>query len=422
MNSADIGQLQRAWQVEEEIRDHLAAVSRVVDQNQVKVLQAFAYARISDSHLFGSTGYGYNDRGREQLQVVYAKVFGAEAALVSPLLVSGTHALAVAFFSLLRAGERLLYATGEPYDTLWPVIGLRGEGMGSLKDHGVDFCCVALTSSGAIDIAVVLATIDERTTVVAIQRSAGYAWRRALSVAEIGHAISMIRMDWPHIRIVVDNCYGEFTELSEPPEVGADLTVGSLIKNPGGGLAPTGGYLVGKREAVQAASFRLTAPGIGQECGSYENHRLFYQGLFLAPHVVGEALKGNLFAAALLTQSGYACAPAVHEPRGDIVLRIRLGTPDRLIAFCQAIQSASPVDAHARPEPDLLPGYESAVIMAAGAFVQGSSIELSADGPLREPYIAYLQGGLTYSHVKWAIIQAIDSLEKLSHDDVIIET
>lgn len=405
--------LANAWKKQEELREHLAHIERVADVNQVKVLRAFARAEVSDSHLFGSTGYGYDDRSREQLQRVYAAAFGAEDALVSPLIVSGTHALAIAYFALLRPGQTLLSITGDPYDTLWPVIGLRGVGMGSLRDYGIGFASIALTETDQIDLAAVESALaDRQVTVVTIQRSAGYSWRRALSIAEIAQAIAMMKQIRPDIRVVVDNCYGEFTEALEPPAVGADLTVGSLIKNPGGGLAPTGGYLAGTSDAVAAASFRYTAPGIGRECGSYENYRLLFQGLFLAPHTVGEALKGNLLAAALLADAGLECAPAVGEPRCDIVLRVRLGSARRLIAFCQAIQAASPIDAHVRPEPAALPGYDSPVIMAAGAFVQGSSSELSADGPLREPYIAYLQGGLTFSHVKWAVLQAVQALQE----------
>ncbi len=400
-------------EVESAIVPELRAIEHTIDVNQMRVLDAFREASVSDAHLFGSTGYGLDDRGREQLERVYARAFGADCALVRPGIVSGTHALTVAFFGLLRPGDTLLYATGDPYDTLEPVIGLRGRGMGSLRDFGVGFASVPLLETGAIDVDGVLAAIDERTKVVALQRSPGYAWRRALSVREIGIAISAIKGEYPHVRIVVDNCYGEFTEEVEPSMVDADLTVGSLIKNPGGGLAPTGGYLVGQCDAVEAASYRLTAPGLGMESGSYENHRLFFQGLFLAPHIVGQALKGNLFAAQALSMHGFHCEPAPADARGDIVLRIRLGTADRLIAFCQAIQQASPVDAHVAPMPASMPGYSDPVIMAAGAFVQGSSIELSTDGPLREPYVAYLQGGLTYSHVKIAIMMAIKKLTLL---------
>ncbi|MCY0876597.1 MAG: methionine gamma-lyase family protein [Firmicutes bacterium] len=413
MSSRNQDALQRAWQIEEQIRAPLAQIERLVDLNQAKVLQAFTSAQVSESHLHGSTGYGYNDRGREQLQVVYAKAFGAEDALVSPLIVSGTHALTIAYFALLRPGQRLLSITGDPYDTLFPVIGLAKDGMGSLREFGIGFTSISLLPSGGIDLpSLRKALADTTVSVVAIQRSAGYAYRRGLSVAEIADAITLIKTMRPDVRVVVDNCYGEFTELQEPSEVGADLTVGSLIKNPGGGLAPTGAYLVGTAEAVAAASYRLTAPGLGREAGSYENYRLFYQGLFMAPHTVGEALKGNLLSAAMLADAGIESAPAVGEPRVDLVLRIKLESAERLIAFCQAIQAASPIDAHARPEPDALPGYESPVIMAAGAFVQGSSIELSADGPIREPYVAYLQGGLTFSHVKWAMAHAISALSR----------
>ncbi len=407
-----IGERDFSWmeEVERTIRPTLEEIDRLIDRNQLKVLSAFAGARVSDAHLFGSTGYGLGDRGREQLDAVFAAAFGAQAGLVRPSLASGTHALAAAYFGLLRPGDTLLYATGAPYDTLETVIGLRGAGMGSLREFGVLYRCVELLPDGSVDVDAVLAALDERVTVVAFQRSPGYRWRRALRVAELGRAIGAIKAVRPDVRTVVDNCYGEFTETIEPSAVGADLTVGSLIKNPGGGLAPTGGYIVGAVDAVERASYRVTAPGVGAEMGSYEQYRLYFQGLFLAPHVVGQALKGNAFAAAALTRAGIDCAPGTEEQRGDIVLRIRLGTAERLVAFCQAIQQASPIDAHVAPEPWQMPGYGDPVVMAAGAFVQGSSIELSADGPLREPYIAYLQGGLTYSHVKIAVARALKRL------------
>lgn len=398
--------------LEREIAPYLQAVEHIAERNQAKVLAAFHDAAISETHLFGSTGYGFDDRGREQLDEVFARTFGAQKALVRPTLVSGTHALAVSLFALLRPGDNLLYATGMPYDTLQPVIGLIGDGQGSLRDFGVSFDYVDLTEQGTLQIDVIKKHLLPSTKVVAIQRSAGYVWRRSLTISEISEAITEIKSVRPDIFILVDNCYGEFTELREPSDVGADLTVGSLIKNPGGGLAPTGGYIVGTTAAVMQTAYRLTAPGIGSHSGSYENYRLFYQGLFLAPHVVLQALKGNLFTAKAMTKAGYECAPAVEETRGDIVLRVRLGSAERLIAFCQAIQRYSPVDAHVLPEPWQMPGYRDEVIMASGAFVSGSSIELSADGPLREPYIAYLQGGLTYEHVKIAVMQAIEEMNR----------
>ena len=394
--------------------DHYRAIDRVVAKNQEKVLSAFWEAEIGDHQLFGSTGYGYGDRGREQLESVYANAFSAEAALVRPHIVSGTHALSVAFFGLLRPGDTLLYITGKPYDTLQTVIGAEVRSKGSLHEYGILYHEVDMREDGSIDIEQVLMSITSSVRVVAIQRSPGYAWRRALSVSEIGDAIKTIKLSHPHVKVVVDNCYGEFTEEREPSAFGADLVVGSLIKNPGGGLAPTGGYLVGSKEAVELASYRLTAPGIGAESGSYENYRLFFQGLFMAPHTVGQALKGNLFASKFLEQLGFHCAPASEDLGRDLVLKINLGSKERLVAFCQAIQSASPVDAHALPEPWLMPGYQDPVIMAAGTFVQGSSIELSADGPIRHPYIAYMQGGLTLEHVKIAMIHVMRALHTLS--------
>ncbi|KUO96808.1 aminotransferase class I/II-fold pyridoxal phosphate-dependent enzyme [Ferroacidibacillus organovorans] len=396
--------------IEKEIAPQCARIDELVDANQEKVLRAFQAVNLSDAHLFGSTGYGYSDRGREQLDHVFARSLGAERAIVRASIASGTHALSIAFFGLLRPGDELLYATGEPYDTLAPVIGLRGEGMGSLREFGVAFRTVSLSESGKLDLARILAAVTPQTKVIAFQRSAGYAWRRALSIAELKEAFAAIRRAHPDIRLLVDNCYGEFTEENEPTDVGADVIVGSLIKNPGGGIAPTGGYIAGTHAAIETISYRVTAPGIGAEAGSYENYRLFFQGLYLAPHVVGQALKGSVFAAALLQKNGYLCEPSADLLPRDLVLKIRLETPGRLLAFCRAIQANSPIDAHVKPEPWAMPGYEDPVIMAAGAFVQGASLELSADGPLRPPYTVYLQGGLTYSHVKLAVTAAVKAM------------
>ncbi len=404
--------------IEEKIRPFLAQIERLIDRNQEKVLRAFARARVTSSDLFGSTGYGLGDRGRDQLEAVYASVFGGEAAIVRASIASGTHALAIAYFGLLRPGDTLLYATGDPYDTLQTVIGGSGQEQareGTLYEFGISYHKVELFDDGSIDVATVLKSIDGSTKVVAFQRSPGYAWRRALSVSEIGAAITLIKRHHPHVLVVVDNCYGEFTDTIEPCEVGADLVVGSLIKNPGGGLAPTGGYLVGTEAAVSLASYRLTAPGIGAEMGSFEQYRLFFQGLFLAPHVVGQALKGNMFAASAFSSVGMECAPLPEESHDDLVLRVKLGSPERMVQFCQAIQQASPIDAHVLPEPWAMPGYQDHIIMAAGTFIQGASIELSADGPIRAPYIAYLQGGLTFSHVKLAVIQALSKMDLLPH-------
>ncbi|PWI58431.1 aminotransferase class I/II-fold pyridoxal phosphate-dependent enzyme [Sulfoacidibacillus thermotolerans] len=400
-------------EIERSIVHLLSQVDRLIDRNQAKVLRAFTAAKLSESDLHGSTGYGLGDRGREQLEAVYASVFGAEAAIVRPSIASGTHALAIAYFGLLRPGETLLYATGQPYDTLQAVIGTDSSAtsdQGTLRDFGIGFRSIALTNDEHIDLSALLSAIDATTKVVAFQRSPGYAWRRALSVAELGVAIAQIKQRYPDLFVVVDNCYGEFTDIVEPTEVGADLVVGSLIKNPGGGLAPTGGYLVGTKTAVQLASSRLTAPGIGAEMGSYEQYRLFFQGLFLAPHIVGQAIKGNIFAAAAFQAVGLECAPQPEAAHDDIVLRIKLGTASRVVQFCQAIQQSSPIDSHVLPEPWNMPGYQDQVIMAAGTFISGASIELSADGPIRPPFVVYLQGGLTYSHVKLAIVEALDRM------------
>ncbi len=405
---------EREWEIASEVDDALREryrkIDRIAVRNQEKVLAAFWEAGIGDHHFFGSTGYGYDDGGRERLERVFAKAFAAEAALVRPHLASGTHALGVAYFGLLRPGDTLLYATGQPYDTLQTVIGEPVSTVGSLKEFGVRYREVKLLPDGGIDVDGMLAAIDQSVRVVAFQRSPGYAWRRAMSVAELGVAIQAVKRAYPQVYVVVDNCYGEFTEWEEPTAYGADLAVGSLIKNPGGGLAPTGGYLVGTQQAVDLAGYRLTAPGIGREVGSYENYRLFFQGLFMAPHTVGQALKGNLFASELLRRHGYACSPGATEDIRDIVLKIRLGSRDRLIAFCKAIQSASPVNSHVAPEPWAMPGYQDPVIMAAGTFVQGASIELSADGPVKPPYVAYLQGGLTLAHVQVALLMALRRL------------
>ncbi len=398
-------------QIDHQLQDQYQQIDRTVARNQEKVLSAFWEAGLVDNQLWGSTGYGYGDRGRDQLELIYAKTFATEAALVRPHLVSGTHALKVAFFGLLRPGNTLLYATGEPYDTLQTVIGATVNAAGSLREFGIDYKEVDLRTDGGIDIERVIAAVDHSVRVIAIQRSPGYAWRRALSVHEIGVAIHAIKNAHPHVMIVIDNCYGEFTDQDEPSAYGADLVVGSLIKNPGGGLAPTGGYLVGSKKAVELAAYHLTAPGIGGESGSYENYRLFFQGLFLAPHVVGQALKGNLFASEFLGRMGFTCDPVTSQNVRDIVLKIHLGSKERLIAFCQAIQASSPVDAHAIPEPWQMPGYQDPVIMAAGTFVQGASIELSADGPIRPPYVAYMQGGLTLEHVKIAMIHVMRKLK-----------
>ncbi len=391
-----------------EVRPAFGRLEEVAQVVQLKVLRAFHRAGVSDLHLKDSTGYGYNDIGREGLDRIGAEVFGAEAGLVRTQIVSGTHALAMGLFGVLRPGDELLAATGDPYDTLAGVIG---PGPGSLQDFGITYRQVAMGPDGRPDPAAIIQNISQRTRLVLIQRSRGYAWRPSLCIAEIERLITLIKEVNPGILVLVDNCYGEFVEEKEPPQVGADLTAGSLIKNPGGGIAPGGGYIVGRAELVELAAGRLSAPGLGGEVGpSLGQNRLLYQGLFLAPQVVSEALKTAIYAAALLKRLGFKVSPQPEEPRSDIIQAIELGSEKGMIAFCRGLQEGSPVDAHVRPEPSGMPGYEDRVVMAGGTFIQGSSIELSADGPIREPYAVYLQGGLSFYHGRIALLVAVDRL------------
>jgi len=389
------------------------AIDRIAERNQWKVIKAFQRRQVSDFHFAGSTGYGYNDRGREVLDEVYADVFGAEAALVRPHFVSGTHTIGCALFGVLRPGDELLYITGKPYDTLHKVIGKPGDGTGSLQDWGVRYDEVPLLVDESPDWETISRKITDKTKVVGIQRSRGYDWRASFTIAQIGEMVRRVKSIKPDVLVFVDNCYGEFTELMEPTEVGVDLMAGSLIKNPGGGIAETGGYIAGTAAAVEAAAYRLTAPGIGGEVGAMlGTMRSMYQGLFLAPHLVGQAVKGSVLAAAMFEQLGFETKPRWHEPRTDLIQAVRFGQADHLIAFVQGIQQAAAVDSHVVPEPWDMPGYENQVIMAAGTFIQGGSLELSADAPIRDPYIAYMQGGLTYGHVKYGILTALERLVK----------
>jgi cystathionine beta-lyase family protein involved in aluminum resistance len=401
------------WSKEAEqlARTRLNDVDAIVERNQEKVIRAFQKHKVSDYHFAGSTGYGYNDRGREVLDLVYADVFGAEAAIVRPHLVSGTHTISAALFGCLRPGDELLFVTGSPYDTLHKVIGKPGDGTGSLADWGVVCRTVDLLADGSVDWEGVRRAVTERTKVFAVQRSRGYSWRPSFTVEQIGDIVRRIRDMAPSGIVFVDNCYGEFTEEREPPEVGADLIAGSLIKNPGGGLAPSGGYIAGRADLVERAAYRITAPGIGGEVGAMlGTTRMLYQGLFLAPLLVGQAVKGSIFAAAVFERLGFETHPRWCDPRTDLIQAIRFPSAEPLIAFVQAVQKAAAVDAHVVPEPWDMPGYEHPVIMAAGTFIQGGSLELSADAPIREPYIAYMQGGLTYAHVKLAVRQACEDL------------
>lgn len=398
-------------QVEERISEAIQQIDRLIDPNQWKVVAAFQKHRVSDYHFNSSTGYGYNDRGREVLDLVYADVFGAEAALVRPHFASGTHTISTALFGVLRPGDELLYITGKPYDTLHKVIGEPNDGKGSLQDWGVHYAEVALLEDGLPDWLAIQASMTSRTKVIGIQRSRGYDWRASFSVAQIAEMVRFVKEINPDVIVFVDNCYGEFTELLEPTQVDVDLMAGSLIKNPGGGIADSGGYIAGKHKYVELAAFRLTAPGIGGDVGAMMGAtRRMFQGLFLAPHTVGQALKGSIFAAAMFESLGFSTQPRWEESRSDLIQAIRFTSAEHLIAFVQGVQKASAVDAHVVPEPWEMPGYEHPVIMAAGTFIQGGSLELSADAPIREPYIAYMQGGLTYSHAKLGVIHAIEHM------------
>jgi len=402
--------------IENNLKERFAEIDRVAEFNQLKVLKAMQDNKVSDVHFAATTGYGYNDMGRDTLENVYASAFHAESALVRPQLMSGTHALTIALSGNLRPGDEILSPVGKPYDTLEGVIGIR-ESKGSLAEYGITYSQVDLLPDGEFDYEGIKKAINERTKLVTIQRSKGYATRPTLSVKRIGELISYIKNIKPNVICMVDNCYGEFVETMEPTDVGADLCVGSLIKNPGGGLAPTGGYIVGKEEYVENAAYRLTAPGLGKEIGATLGiNSLLYQGFFLAPQVVSGALKSAIYAANIYEKLGFTAVPNGTEPRYDIIQAITLGKPESVIAFCKGIQAAAPVDSYVVPEPWAMPGYHSDVIMAAGAFVQGSSIELSADAPIEPPYAVYLQGGLTWYHGKYGILM---SVQKLFEEDLI---
>lgn len=395
----------------ESLKDRFSQIDSNAEYNQLKVIKAMQEARVSEACLLGTTGYGYNDVGRDTLEQVYAKLFRTEDALVRPQITCGTHALALALMSNLRPGDELLSPVGKPYDTLEEVIGIR-ESKGSLKEYGIRYRQVDLLPGDEFDYDGIKAAINEKTKLVTIQRSKGYQTRKTLSVKRIGELISFIKGIRPDIICMVDNCYGEFVETIEPTDVGADMIVGSLIKNPGGGLAPIGGYIAGKKECIENAAYRLTSPGLGKEVGaSLGILKDFYQGLFLAPTVTASALKGAIFAAACLEKLGFAVVPSSTESRHDIIQAVTFGTPEGVIAFCRGIQAAAPVDSFVVPEPWNMPGYDAPVIMAAGAFVSGSSIELSADGPIKPPYAVYFQGGLTFPHAKFGILKAIQSLK-----------
>ena len=393
-----------------DLRPRFDAIDQMAEFNQGKVIAAMQKNRVNATHFAATTGYGYDDEGRANLERVYADVFHTEAALVRPQITCGTHALAVALSANLLPGDELLSPVGAPYDTLEEVIGIR-QSQCSLREYGVTYAQAELTPDGAFDYDAIRAAINDRTKLITIQRSKGYATRPSFSVAQIGEVIAFCKQVKPDVKVMVDNCYGEFVEALEPSDLGADMVVGSLIKNPGGGLAPIGGYICGTRECVERCAYRLSAPGLGQEVGA--NLGLmpaFYQGLFLSPTVVAGALKGAVFAANIYEKLGFTCVPGASEDRHDIIQAVTLGSPEGVIAFCQGIQAAAPVDSYVTPEPWAMPGYDSEVIMAAGCFVQGSSIELSADGPIRPPYAVYFQGGLTWYHAKLGILMSLQKL------------
>lgn len=396
--------------IEESLRERFRAIDENAEFNQLKVISAMQENRLSDIHFSGTTGYGYNDLGRETLEKVYASVFHTEDALVRPQITCGTHALYTALAGNLRPGDELLSPVGKPYDTLEEVIGLR-KSNGSLREYGITYRQVDLLPDGSFDFEGIREAINDRTKLVTIQRSKGYATRPTLSVARIGELISFVKSIKPDVICMVDNCYGEFVETIEPSDVGADMVVGSLIKNPGGGLAPIGGYIAGTKECVENASYRLGAPGLGREVGaSLGVNQSLFQGLFLAPTVTAGALKGAIFAAAIYEKLGFDVVPNSTESRHDIIQAVTFGKPEGVIAFCEGIQAAAPVDSFVTPEPWDMPGYDSQVIMAAGAFIQGSSIELSADGPIKPPYSVFFQGGLTWYHAKLGILMSLQRL------------
>ena len=402
---------------EENIKESFAKIDETAEYNQIKVMRAFSEHRVSEAHLGLSTGYGYGDLGRDTLEKIYADVFGTESALVRHSIVSGTHAICSCLFGILRPGDILVSATGAPYDTLEEIIGKRGNGNGSLKEWGIDYLEVGLTPDGKIDKNALGEVLkNKKVKMVELQRSKGYAWRESYTVEELADAITFIKSVRADVVVMVDNCYGEFVQKKEPTNVGADIIAGSLIKNPGGGLALTGGYIAGRSDLVEQVSYRLTSPGIGAEVGaSLGMSRNMYQGFFMAPHVVAQSLKTAVFTAEIFSLLGFLVAPTSKELRGDIIQAVKLNTAENLCAFCRGIQRGAPIDSFVVPEPWDMPGYSDKVIMAAGAFVSGASIEISADGPLRSPFAAYMQGGLTYESGKIAVLCAADNIIKLTN-------
>lgn len=398
-------------EAEQEVSGIFDELDDIMTYNQYKVLDAFQKNRISDRHFAWNTGYGYDDPGRDAIERVWSDIFGTESSLVRPIIVNGTHALSLILMGLLMPGDELIYCTGKPYDTLEEVIGTRGEGKGSLKEYGVTFKQVELTPEGNIDLEALKNAISDKTKMVTVQRATGYGWRKAITIDQIKEWAEFVHEINPDIIRMVDNCYGEFLHTYEPTQVGADIIAGSLIKNPGGGLALTGGYVTGRADLVERISYRMTCPGIGGECGlTFGQTRTMLQGLFLAPRTVNGAVKGAILCGKVFEKLGYDVCPKPKDERSDIIEAIRLGSPEAVVAFCKGIQAAAPIDSYVSPEPWDMPGYEDPVVMAAGAFVQGSSIELSADAPIREPYNVYFQGGITYEHSKFGVIKALQKL------------
>lgn len=402
--------------VDQQIQPTFKKIQKVALDNQKKVLDGFRKNNVTDYHFTPSTGYGYDDMGRETLEALYADVFKGEAALVRSQIISGTHAISTALLGVLRPDDELMYVTGQPYDTLLDIVGLTGNGIGSLKEYNIGYQHIDLLENGGVDFDTVLERVSEKTKMIGIQRSRGYADRPSFTIDDIEKIIQTIKPHAPNAIFFVDNCYGEFVETREPLEVGADLIAGSLIKNPGGGIVKMGGYIVGREDLVEKCAYRLTSPGIGREAGATLYSLLeMYQGLFLAPHVVGEAVKGAVYTAALLEELGIESTPKWNDPRTDLIQMVALPSKEEMIRFAQVIQKYSPVDSNVTPIAAAMPGYEDQVIMAAGTFIQGASIELSADGPIRPPYLLYLQGGLTFEHVKLAVTAAVEEVfpEKL---------
>lgn len=399
-------------EVMEDIKCRFEEIKETREYNQYKVLKAMQESNLSDNHFNWTTGYGYNDIGREKIEEIYSKVFNTEDAIVRPIIVNGTHALTLCVQGIVRPGDEILSVTGKPYDTLEGVIGIREE-KGSLKEFGVTYNQVDFLENGEVDLEGIKEKINDKTKLVMIQRSKGYSWRKSLTIEDIKEVIETVKSVKPEVIVMVDNCYGEFIETKEPTDVGADIMAGSLIKNPGGGLALTGGYIVGKKELVELISYRLTSPGIGKECGlTFGTSRTVLQGFFMAPYVVSQALMGAIFCSRMFEKLGYDVLPKYDDLRSDIIQCVRLNSADEVVAFCQGVQAAAPVDSFVKPEPWAMPGYDSEVIMAAGAFIQGSSIELSADAPIKPPYNVYFQGGLTFDHSKMGTLKAYQYMKK----------